>query len=294
MLNFKQLTLNEIPIIRPVIQKIASRTCDSTVGGIFMWRDFCSTRYALEDNQLFLQVSYQSGFTAYTYPLGENIPAALRKIEKHCKAADERMVLCGILNSDLPLLSSMFNCAVSSERDWFDYLYDAEDLRTLAGRRYSGQRNHINAFMRDNPSFGFEVITPENLPDVKRFYERFTTMEQKESAVFKEDRRKVSEILENYDAYGLLGGAIRADGEIIAFALGETVGDTLFVHVEKADFTRRGTYQMIVREFAKHFAGEDIKYINREDDAGDLGLRTSKLSYHPCRLIEKYTVMTDS
>ena len=46
---------------------------------------------------------------------------------------------------------------------------------------------------------------------------------------------------------------------------------------------------MINREFAAHNCA-DFKYVNREDDVGDPGLRTSKLSYHPVALLEKYVV----
>ena len=47
---------------------------------------------------------------------------------------------------------------------------------------------------------------------------------------------------------------------------------------------------MIVREFANAHTGGEVRYINREDDSGDLGLRTSKLSYQPVELLDKATV----
>ena len=74
------------------------------------------------------------------------------------------------------------------------------------------------------------------------------------------------------------------------FSLGEIVGDTLFTHIEKADRDYEGCYQMLVAQFAQHFVRDGVHFINREDDTGDLGLRTSKLSYHPVALLEKYTV----
>ena len=77
---------------------------------------------------------------------------------------------------------------------------------------------------------------------------------------------------------------------IIAIHLGETIGDTLFVHIEKARRDYFGAYQMIVQQFANAHTGGAVMYINREDDSGDLGLRTSKLSYQPMELLDKATV----
>ena len=78
---------------------------------------------------------------------------------------------------------------------------------------------------------------------------------------------------------------------IVGFSLGEIIGDTLFTHIEKADRDYEGCYQMLVAQFAQQFAPEGtVAFINREDDAGDLGLRASKLRYQPVALLEKFIV----
>jgi hypothetical protein len=83
---------------------------------------------------------------------------------------------------------------------------------------------------------------------------------------------------------------IRAGGSVVAFSIGEILQNVLFVHIEKADFGIRGAYQVINNEFARHFASEEVEFINREEDVGDEGLRASKKSYHPIEIIDKYIV----
>ena len=94
--------------------------------------------------------------------------------------------------------------------------------------------------------------------------------------------------MEHWSVYGFFGGLIRTEGRIVAFSFGEIIGDTLFVHVEKALREVRGSYQMIVSELLSRFATDGILYVNREEDVGDPGLRYSKESYHPKCLLEKY------
>ena len=96
-----------------------------------------------------------------------------------------------------------------------------------------------------------------------------------------------------FDLYGFIGGAVWVEDRIVAMALGEKQGDTLYVHIEKADIRYHGAYQMIVREFSKYACTDEIRYINREDDAGDEGLRKSKLAWRPCGLLDKYLVHID-
>ncbi|MDR0692411.1 MAG: phosphatidylglycerol lysyltransferase domain-containing protein, partial [Prevotellaceae bacterium] len=55
----------------------------------------------------------------------------------------------------------------------------------------------------------------------------------------------------------------------------------------------QGAYQMINQQFLLHHAAA-FQYVNREDDAGDAGLRKAKLSYHPAFLQEKYIAVDKS
>lgn len=61
------------------------------------------------------------------------------------------------------------------------------------------------------------------------------------------------------------------------------------IHVLKADPEMTGLYQVMLQEFLKDEAGR-FRYVNMEQDLGIPGLRKSKLSYHPCAMIRKYTV----
>jgi hypothetical protein len=80
------------------------------------------------------------------------------------------------------------------------------------------------------------------------------------------------------------------DGKVVGASLGEKIGNTLIVHVEKALIEYSGIYPTLANCFNKRF-GTDVEFINREDDAGDEGLRKNKLSYHPIKLFEKYRVI---
>ena len=192
---------------------------------------------------------------------------------------------------ELPRLQAYFpNSAAVAERDSFDYLYRAEDLMYFRGKKLSGQRNHVNKFLKTYGSWTFRAMTEEDIPQVKAFLDSYAARRDKAAASFHEDIAKTHEVLDHFATYDLLGGILQVEDNIVGFSLGEIVGDTLFTHIEKADRDYEGCYQMLVAQFAQHFVRDGVHFINREDDTGDLGLRTSKLSYHPVALLEKYTV----
>lgn len=289
MMNFQKVELEHIPLLKEYFSRVSTRLCDTTLGGAVMWRNGFGNDFALKEDILFLRSRNDAAGFAYTVPLGD-LERGVELLKEHCAAAGESLRFCCVSEENKEKLLDLFPGYVAhANRDWADYLYLAENLSTLAGKKLAGQRNHKNFFLKNHTDWSFEEITDENLSDVCAFFDSFCNVNQKDSAYFYHEVDAVHEVLQNLELYGFIGGLIRAEGKVCAFSFGERIGDTLFVHIEKADRNVRGAYQMMVSEFVRHFA-DTAKFVNREEDVGDPGLRFAKESYHPYALLAKYTV----
>ena len=102
------------------------------------------------------------------------------------------------------------------------------------------------------------------------------------------DYYMIKRIFDNWDKLDARGGAVRIDGQIVAFSIGsigrEEVG---FIHFEKADIRYEGLYAAINRLVLEN-EFPNIRYVNREEDLGSPGLRQSKESYLPICKVKKW------
>jgi len=255
-----------------------------------MWRDYHNTEYMVENNKLYLKVSYPT--PAFAPPRGKGVGReSYERIRDYCDCAGLPVSICSVSEPVLKNILEMYpEAKVWTDRAWSDYLYLSSDIINLAGRRFSGQRNHINRFMKENPAWSFERVTANNTAEAGMFVEKLSQENEHNSPTNMEASRKALEVLENLELYGQIGGVLYANGGIVGVSLGEMVGDTLYVHAEKADTAYHGSYPMLMNQFARMFASGGTKFINREEDDGLEGLRISKMSYHPTALLDKYMV----
>lgn len=289
MLNLKKLTMDDIEIVRPYFKYSKSNKCDNTVGGAVMWADYFETKYIIIEKTLIFNVKFLEYGECWTVPIGEAVNHCLELICKDCKERQIPMQFVSATERDLALIEKKYTVEKNALPEWADYIYNASDLINLSGRKYHGQKNHINYFKKNFPNYKYEEINDTNINEVKEFLEEFSKTESKESLNFEEELKKTKEVLDNNDKYKFFGLMLKIDDKICAFSMGEKINDTLFAHIEKADKNIRGAYPMIMNEFARRFAS-DMAYINREENAGDKGLEISKLQYHPCLILNKYFV----
>ena len=286
-MEFKNITVKDIDILKSALADYKGRICDISPANLVFWRDYYKTTYHLSREGLVIRFGDMDGEICYYCPTNEAL--ADRLIEKE---GGEVRLTC-LCDGELEFFKERYDCSdILISEDWNDYLYSAEDIVTLKGKRYSGQRNHINKFKKLFPEATFGEIKDEDVADIKAFchgYFHEFGAEYGEEALYEEEH--LYEQLDELCAYAQKTGVLKLCGKVIGFSIGEVVGDTLIIHTEKANTAYDGVYPMVVQSFAAMHAVNGVKYINREEDCGVEGLRTSKRSYHPICLLNKYSVV---
>jgi len=274
------------------------RTCDYTLGAVFQWRAYFHSTFAVVDGMLVMLATYpEEKVTCFVFPVGNgSLESALDTIEAHARETGMPLTYCAVPEEGLAVLTERYGdrAVVSTHRNWADYLYNTDDLIRFPGKRYHTQRNHLNRFLKDNPSARFVPITAETLPAALAFFDEYEQYAPIDKIIEAEEMLRARELLADALKLEQKAGYIDVGGTIVALAIGEVVKDTLYVHVEKARVDYAGSYQAIVSMFAQYAAKEDTLYINREDDSGEERLRYSKMSYRPIRLIDKYWVTVEN
>lgn len=288
-LNFKKISLEDIDVIKKYLVLDNSKCTDYTFGFLTMWGKVLNLMYAIYNETLFIKGTFRGGRELFYMPCGKmSIKDSVLTVVEY---ADEKGIPTEFVSVPLENLESFkefFNVEYTESRDYSDYVYSAEKLAFLKGRKYHQKRNHISGFRKRYPDYKFEIINDENIDLVKEFYKEFIKLNESESESEEIERKCAEFALENQKNMDLIGALLKIDGKVIAFTLGELKNDVLYVHVEKANREFKGSYPTINNDFVRHCLEKyNIAWVNREDDSGDMGLRKAKLSYYPEQLALK-------
>lgn len=284
MIEFRMIDKSDLAAMRPHFGT-TSRVCTKAIGVMYMWSAYFGTEIAFYDGGLLVKDELFGG-DLFMVPRGDNAEEGFRLIEEYERAKGGELRFNSVDDEDLARLSARYPAIeIKSKRDYSDYLYLASDLAEYKGKKYHGQKNHKNKFLRTYPQYEFMPFGENDLPEIFAFLEEHKALaprSEEELTEYAACRRLLSAMGE----LDLLTALIRVDGKIVAFTVGEILNDTLIIHIEKALPVYSGVYPTICSLFAEKYASS-VTYINREDDAGDPGLRTSKTQYHPIALVEK-------
>lgn len=264
-----------------------------------MWNNVYNTRYYVEDDFAIVVGEYEGDkFSVMPLAKKENLHKAIEFMINYFKDENKKIHLRAITKEVVEYVKEKYGEQFNykEERDFFDYVYDGESLRTLAGRKNQKKRNHLNYFLKEfEGRYKFRLLEKEDFESCINLLKLWE--DNKESGNNKEDGIDdefvaIKKIFDNYetlkDKVKIFGVFI--DDKLQAFSIGEYLNeDMAVIHIEKANAEIRGLFQFINQQFLiSEF--NNAKLINREEDLGIEGLRKAKLSYHPIKFVEKYTI----
>jgi len=291
--RFKPLTLADREIFRKILWDYQAETSELSFTNLFIWQSHYGYQWSLDRDRL-LVVSATAGGEAWALPPVGPSPRVDLCRQVLAWLRDE----CGVANPAIeradPRLAAELaghpDFVVEPMRDHFDYVYRTDDLINLAGGKYHAQRNHINSLARSH-RFRYEPLGEEHLSACLYLCARWCQIKRCECDLsLMGEWEAIGAALANYQALQLEGGVILINDRVGAFSCGELLNKaTAVIHLEKADPELRGLYAVINQQFCRQ-AWADVPFVNREQDLGEAGLRTAKMSYHPHHLVEKFRV----
>jgi len=267
-----------------------------------IWEQFYDTQYYNNDN--FMMCT--TGLKKESCPMPmmplckiEDIPMVFTEIKDHWNNVFHQPLNMYLIDSTflevlgkIPGFVEEFK--VVDDRDSYDYIYNAEKLRTLSGKAYHKKKNHLNSFLKNyDGRFEYRTLCCSDIKEIQAFHERWLdnrSYEDKHNSIRSEEDG-IHRIFKNCGIINCEMGGVYVDNKLEAYSIGSYAPDIrcAFIHIEKANINIPGLYNYINQQFLIH-SFPNVELVNREDDLGQEGLRKSKLSYQPIRLEAKYHI----
>jgi len=282
--ELRPVSLEDHKEVRRYLELYPPEICELTFANIFIWRHWERPSLTRIHDNLCIFCAPPDEPTYFLEPVGNNNPDETIKAGLSLAPRFSRL-------SEKFLMRLKGKYLVQADRDNFDYVYAAEELATLRGKKYDGKRNWIKRFEK---KYQYEIteLVPTDFAGCMELVERWgknganqeRTVDEKGTATI----LAINEALNNFQKLTLGSLAVLIAGKVEAFCLWERLNaETAVVHVELASREIEGLYQFLNRECAARL-GKQFRFINREQDAGHPGLRRSKLSYQPHHFVKKY------
>lgn len=291
--QLKELELSDKPLVDAALAACPPEQSELTFTNLFIWRHAYGVRLGMHGDNLCIFAWRADPEESFVFPpigaaASGSVAACLELLAGHGHAAR----LCRATRADIARLGlDSPGFTLAEDRDNADYVYDVRDLTRLAGAAYRDKRGHIVTFEQLNPFFEYRRLTPGLVGQCQELQDAWCDEKHCDLVTsMRAEARAVKEVLAAAEQLRVTGGVILVDGRVEAFTLGELMApDTVVIHIEKANGSMHGLFQVINQQFLAH-EWQGAQFVNREQDLGVPGLRQAKLSYSPHHLVEKYTV----
>lgn len=285
-MTFHKLDLDYQKRFREYLKKCPQVTSDYTFLNLWGWQGVYNLSFWFEEDLIFIKEGDDSTFWG---PIGDWKKIKWKEYASFLKG--KVFVRVPEVLVDIWIKDFGEHMKVTEDRDQWDYIYSVKELIQLKGNKFHKKKNLLRQFEKKY-EYKFVNLESKWIIEAESFQVDWCFYKDCENKdILINENMVILNVLDNWDKLeGVLGGGLVVDNKIIAYTIAEPIDDRMLViHFEKGCPTYKGVYQAINNIFLKMCA-KDFKYVNREQDLGDKGLRQAKLSYNPCCFLKKYRV----
>ena len=287
-LNFAPVALSQRERYNAIAMQAPVQNAERGFATLYLWSEAYRQELAFTGDHALIRLG-KDGNYRYVFPIGSSSP---KPIIDALLQSEQPLRLISVTERELSWILREYpdTFEVRENRDFEDYLYSAEALDTLSGKKLHAKRNHINAFCAAH-EWSVRALTPADFDDCRAILDAWSAEREKEQLW--RERSAIERALNAFSELELCGALLIADGQSIAFTIGSMLTpDTMDVHFEKALPSVNGAYPTINREFVRMMRKRypTLAWVNREDDMGLANLRAAKLSWRPLTLLKKFDV----
>ncbi|WP_039766285.1 DUF2156 domain-containing protein [Caldicellulosiruptor sp. F32] len=298
-MKFYKIDISDKRIFDEYFKAFQPEIADLTFTNLFMWDPFYDINFTEEDGFLLIMAKPYNQPPFLHGPVGvdtNKLPIVIEKAKKYFETQGYKFMLKRASRKTIDMLTQ---CGMKFEslleRDLSDYVYKVQDLVQLKGKKYHAKKNHINKFLR---LYGERYEVKKIDDEIVRLCwdfecEWYEKRNGQNDVGLTFEKLAIERAIKNFDKLSYEGMIVFIDGEVKAFTFGEPLNkNTVVIHIEKADPDVEGLYTFINNRFLIEF-WQNFEFVNREEDLGKEGIRKAKMSYHPFKFAEKFTVLFD-
>ena len=233
MLQFRPIELKDKSWIDELLAISDYRGCEYNFTNNYVWRNVYGITICRFMDYFIVKAS-----NGFFFPAGSgDIKALIKELSEYSEGEGKKLKFITMDKSAKALLEKEFpgEFSFDTNEDFYDYVYTAESLSTLSGKKLHSKRNYINRFKQLD--WSYEQITEENIDECRRmstiWCERNDCEMNKEKS---EEMCSVENGLDNWnftntncnDSNSMLSSDKAADGKNSVYVIDESEEKDLF------------------------------------------------------------------
>lgn len=288
--NFKSIEIDDRKLIQRYNDEFQPLSCEYCFANIYCWQESYNTSWSIYKERL---VIYDDVNACSFLPIGKEMtPKELvlfsLDMKKNGMGADIGVVPSQYLKK-YPEIEKFYT--IINKRDSSEYIYSVEALCDLKGAKLHKKKNLISQFKRKHPNYSVKHISGEFKKKAKMLADEIFNGHERFLIGIENEHMALIKALDDFEEICLEGLVLIVGDDLVAFSIfSPLTHDTYDIHFEKSCHQFKGAAQVINHETAKYLR-EKCQYLNREQDLGIKGLRQSKMSYDPEKLLKVHTLL---